>query len=500
MPTTPTQPRGPDPTPPDPGTAARMRAALAAAGFAGLLPLQRADVRANELGGGHNPTGKKLAVALRRTSAGEPVDVFTRLFLLGLDIPAADVSAALSGTGLDPWLDCGLIARDGDHVRATCLLAPVRGLYLAFDQQWRAAPGPQFVMGYAGSTDTLARVTVRKKIGRALDLGTGCGAQALFASAHADEVIATDTNPRCIAFARFNAAINGLGNVTVRQGDLFAPVAGERFDLIVSNPPFVISPEQEFEYRDSGRPGDALLRELLQTAPAHLNPGGYFQFTGEWAERPGENAEERIAGWLAGSGCDAWVLTVRRVPPADHAEQWASSLPGERPADWAARMNRWIEWYAAEGISRLCIGFFVLRKRTDGRERARFSEAPRLADAAGESFERGLAAQDFLEAHPGAALLAARLRVPEGILWEQQMTATADGWQVSDAQLRVKAGLAFMGTPNEHVLALLDRCRGGRTLGEVFDDLDAGGDEVDRDGALDAVRRLVEQGFLVPAI
>ena len=140
------------------------------------------------------------------------------------------------------------------------------------------------------------------------------------------------------------------------------------------------------------------------------------------------------------------------------------------------------------------------RKRTDGRERVRFSDAPRLVDAAGASFERGLAAQDFLEAHPGAALLAARLRVPEGILWEQQMTATAEGWQVTDAQLRVKAGLAFMGTPNEHVLTLLDRCRGGRTLAEVFDDLDAGtGDEVDRDGAIEAVRRLVEQGFLVPA-
>jgi hypothetical protein len=476
-----------------------MRAALAAAGFAGVLPLQRADVREVELGG-YRPEGKKLAVALRRTAAGEPVDALTRLFLVGQPVPAREVERALADTGLAPWLDCGLVVRDGDRVRSAYLFAPVKGLYLANDSVLHGDRGPLHVMGYAGSTDTLAKATVRRRVGRALDLGTGCGVQALLAAAHADEVVATDTNPRCLALTRFNAALNGLSNVTTRAGDLFAPVAGERFDLIVSNPPFVISPERAFEYRDSGRPGDALLQELLAAAPAHLTPGGYCQFTGEWAERPGENAEGRIAGWLANSGCDVWVLTFRRVLPADHAEQWASALPGEQPDGWAARMNRWAEWYAAEGISRLCVGFFVLRKRADGRVRVRFDDAPRFEHAAGDAVERALAAQDFIEAHPGAALFGARLRVAEGILWEQQMTATATGWQVTDAQLRVKAGLAFMGTPNDYVIALLDRCRGGRTLAEMLDDLDAAlGDEVDRDGALQVVRRLVEQGFLVPA-
>jgi SAM-dependent methyltransferase len=402
---------------------------------------------------------------------------------------------------LGPWLDSGVLVREEDHVRATCQLAPVRGLCLATDALWGVDPGPQFVMGYAGSTDTLANATIRRRGGRVLDLGTGCGAQALFAAAHADEVVGTDTNPRCLAYTRFNAALNGLGNVTVRLGDMFAPVTGERFDLIVSNPPFVISPDRELEYRDSGRPGDALLRELLADSPKHLTPGGVCQFTCEWAERAGDDAEQRIAGWLAGSGCDAWVLTTRRVPPADHAEQWANHLPGESEGDLAARMNRWIEWYAAEGISRLCLGFFVLRKRADGRERVRFDDAPRIVGAAGDSFERGLAAQDFLEAHPGPALLATRLRVPEGILWEQQMTAAAGGgWQVTDAQLRVKSGLAFAGAPNPFVLGLMDRCRGRLTVGEVFAELEAAaGEEIDRDGAGGVVRRLVEQGFLVPA-
>jgi SAM-dependent methyltransferase len=383
-----------------------MRAALAAAGYAGVLPLQRAEVKDVDLGG-YTPWGKKLAVALRRTAAGEPVDVLTRVFLLGLAVPAADAALALAESGLDPWLECGVLARDGDAVRAACQLAPVRGLYLATDAGWHDPVGPRHVMGYSASTETLADATIRRRVGRVLDLGTGCGTHALFAAAHADEVVATDTNPRCLAYTRFNAALNGLANVSAREGDLFAPVAGERFDLIVSNPPFVISPDREFEYRDSGRPGDALLQELLAAAPGLLTPGGFCQFTCEWAEREGESAEERIAGWLAGSGCDAWVLTYRRTTPADHAEFWASALPGESPADLAARMNRWIRWYAAERIERIAVGLFVLRKRAAGRPWLRFDNAPRFREAAGEAIAGRFAAEEFLAAHPGPALLAA---------------------------------------------------------------------------------------------
>jgi methylase of polypeptide subunit release factors len=475
-----------------------MRSALVSAGYAGPLPLQRADVRPTELSG-YTPTGKKLAVALRRTAAGEPVDVLARLFLLGLTVPTADAAGALAASGLEPWLECGVLVRDGDGVRSTCQLAPVRGLYLATDAQWRPATGPMHVVGYANAPDTLARATIRRRAGRVLDIGTGCGIQALLAAAHADEVVATDTNPRCLAYTRFNAALNGITNVVAREGDLFAPVAGERFDLIVSNPPFVISPEREFAFRDSGRPGDTLLHELIAAAPEHLNPGGYCQFPCEWAEREGEPAEERVAEWVRASGCDALVLTFRRATPADHAEQWATTLSGEGPAALAARMTRWIDWYAAEGISRIAVGLFVLRKRAAGAPWVRFEDAPRFGADTGASIERRFAAEDFLESHPGPALFSARLKVPRGVLWEQQLTATTDGWQVTDAQLRVKDGLAFLGTPNEYVIGLLDRCRGGRTLAEVLDDLErALGAELDREGAVGVVRTLVAQGFLVP--
>src|SRR5581483_11200196 len=109
----------------------------------------------------------------------------------------------------------------------------------------------------------LAKLTVRRRVGSALDLGTGCGILALLAADHAGRVVATDVNPRAVNMAAFNARLNGLENVEALTGDLLAPVRGRRFGLIVANPPFVISPESGYLYRDGGRPGDDLLRELL---------------------------------------------------------------------------------------------------------------------------------------------------------------------------------------------------------------------------------------------
>ena len=75
--------------------------------------------------------------------------------------------------------------------------------------------------------------------GRALDLGTGSGAGAVFAARRGFQVTAVDLNPEAVRCARVNALLNHLeDHIEVREGDLFAPVAGERFDLVLFNPPF----------------------------------------------------------------------------------------------------------------------------------------------------------------------------------------------------------------------------------------------------------------------
>ena len=115
---------------------------------------------------------------------------------------------------------------------------------------------------------------------RVLDLCSGSGALAVRAAlAGRREVTAVDVSRRAAAAIRVNAALNGV-RVRVRRGDLLTAVAGERFDVIVSNPPYVPAPRDTPPTRgperawDAGRDGRALLERICAAAPAHLEPGG----------------------------------------------------------------------------------------------------------------------------------------------------------------------------------------------------------------------------------
>jgi len=483
---------------PDPDAARRLRDVLECAGYTGTPPLQKADAKEGDLAG-FRPRGKQLAVGLRRTSGDVPLDTLVRLFLLGRAVPLDRVRGVVAPTDIGDWLAAGLLEARGDEVRARVQLAPVQGLLVASDPRWGAAPTERHVMGVGGSSLLLAQMTVRRRCRRALDLGAGGGVQALLAATHCDGVLATDCNPRAVAFTAFNARLNGRENVDVREGDLFEPARGEAFDLIVSNPPFVISPEQRYLYRDGGRPGDDLLRDLLREAPRHLREGGYCQFNCEWAHMRGQDWRERLAGWLAGSDCDAWVMRSATRDPVAQAEIWVFA-EADDPEVVAERMNAWAAWYDANGIEAISSGFITLRRRSGARNWFRCDDAPLLSGTAGEDIERGFALRDFLEARPGAALLDQSLCVAPNLRWEQQLSPSPDGWAVTDAQMRLVAGLTFVGVPNQHVIGLLDRCRGRAPLRQVLADLEASvGEELDGEGVLEVVRRLVEQGFLLPA-
>jgi release factor glutamine methyltransferase len=124
--------------------------------------------------------------------------------------------------------------------------------------------------------------------GALVDLGTGCGAIALALARERPgwRVVATDVSEPALAIARANAATLGLERVEFRAGSWFEPLGAERFDLIVSNPPYVAAddpalsgPALRYEPRLALTPGaDALecLRALARAAPAHLAPGGWL--------------------------------------------------------------------------------------------------------------------------------------------------------------------------------------------------------------------------------
>jgi HemK-related putative methylase len=119
---------------------------------------------------------------------------------------------------------------------------------------------------------------------RVLELGAGLGLGAVLAARAGAAVVATDVVPAAVEIIRVNAALNGV-SVDARLGDCYAPVAGERFDLVCSNPPQMPTPpgrarDDATAVADNGGiDGWELLDRIIAGAPAHLAPAGRLVFT-----------------------------------------------------------------------------------------------------------------------------------------------------------------------------------------------------------------------------
>lgn len=208
--------------------------------------------------------GHLVAARAALSGVSDPAAELVRLFQFAEPVPSARVAQAFPRLGVDGLIDLGLVATHADDVHARCDLRPYapdgRDLWVASDLT--PAPGAgglaaDSVVGIGPASLTLASWTPRPSVARALDVGTGCGVQALHLHTHAASVVATDISPRALAYAAFTAALNRC-DWDLRQGDLLGPVSGERFDLIVANPPYVISPTRrpgpQYVYRMPAAP------------------------------------------------------------------------------------------------------------------------------------------------------------------------------------------------------------------------------------------------------
>jgi methylase of polypeptide subunit release factors len=206
---------------------------------------------------------------------------------------------------------------------------------------------------------------------RALDVGTGNGAHALFAARHADHVIATDVNARALAFTAIGAALNGFENVETRQGSFFEPVAGETFGLITCNAPYVVSPERRWQYRDAGGRGDEVSELVVRESAARLEDGGYAAMSLSWLAESREEPDRHFEAWLEGGSCDAWLIGMHGSDALDHAAAWTDHLDDDA-ADEA--IDRWTQYIEELGATWVSEGVAVLRKR-DGTQFGLSAEA-----------------------------------------------------------------------------------------------------------------------------
>lgn len=516
----------PEPLPTDPALVDALRADLGAAGFTVpgvedlLGPVAAAALHREE------PVPALLATADRH----DPRAALVRAFVLGVPVPAGDLARALPALGVAGAERLGLVAAAGagdeDAVRARVDLRPYEALDGAGTVDWWVASDlgelatggalrTDHVLGVGGASTTLAQVTVREPVGRTLDLGTGCGIQALHASRHSAAVVGTDISARALAFARFNAALAGLGadGLDLRLGSMLEPVAGERFDLVVSNPPFVITPRATgdvptYEYRDGGRTGDAIVSELVTAVGGVLAPGGVAQLLGNWEIRRGESWDERVGAWLDASGLDGWVVQREVQDPAQYAETWirdGGTTPDRDPAAWRARYAAWLADFASREVEAIGFGVVTLRRPDadvpDGARLRRLEEVTgTVRQPLGPAIGASLAAHDWLRARDDAALGAARLTVAPDVTEERYLRPGAADPEI--VLLRQGGGLGRTVQVGTALAGLVGACDGELAVGQIVGALGAllgaGADAVAAE-VLPEVRGLVRDGLLVPA-
>ena len=449
--------------------------------------------------------GRDRAYFRHKTGRGRPIDALVRLFLLGLPEELEAARRALAPVPVEEWARAGLIAIEGNQVRGLVRMMEFRKLVMASDhQEMEEALGrPDQVMGMTSSTATLADFTVRRPVRSVLDLGTGSGVQAFLAAAHSDRVWATDTSARALEFARFNAAFNGCEDkIELLEGDTFEPVRGRTFDLVVSNPPFALTPSRRFAYRDSGVPLDGFARALIRNGASCLNEGGFCQIVCDWAHIAGQDWKERLAEWFSGTGCDAWVMRTDTQDAGRYAHVWIDDTEEAGDEESSRLYEEWVGYYASVGLEAVSTGLIAIRKASSGRNWLRIEDAPASTSGPfGDSVLGAFGLRDYLEAADDRALLAAKFRVAESVRLDHVSKWEDGSWRVRTAKIRLAQGLQYKSDIDLRLVGMVARCDGLHTLGEVLEQAaQALGEDLGRitPNCVALMRELVERGFLVP--
>ncbi|HEY3226911.1 MAG TPA: class I SAM-dependent methyltransferase, partial [Planctomycetota bacterium] len=442
-----------------------------------------------------------VPLIIRRLPPEGLLPTLIRLFMLGLPVDPAVAARDLKPLTTERLAAMGLVRPGPGGLEPLVKFTPFDTLVLAADPYHDdplAVPN-DYVAGVNPSSVSLVSLCVRRPARAGLDLGTGCGVVALYAARHCDRVVATDINPRALNFTAFNAALNDIRNVDIRPGSLFEPVAGETFDVIMCNPPYVISPDSDFQFRDSGKEGDSLCKTLIRDLPRHLREGGFASVLCNWALRAGQRGSDPVKGWIAGSECDVLLMHSRTRTPLEYAGDWNRPLLTKHPREHETAIDRWTDYFQREGIEGLASGGVVMRRRSAGRTWVAPEDFPMASDAAtSDQILRIFEARDWLAGEPD--LPAASFRPIEDLEFEQIASFREGEMVLRETRFTVTRGFKIGGRMDGRSMAVLGNCDGKRRLGDIVDELaPAGSPEAKevRGKLLEGVRRLYAMGLLI---
>jgi SAM-dependent methyltransferase len=341
----------------------------------------------------------------------DPLALLVRWFIFGEPIPRTIAESRLTRGEIDMLLRAGLLSEEGvaghePAFLAPVMLVPVDAPALGVGEVWVASDrhldasgtplptAPDFVFsGHNGLTRQFLGLLPPEPGRRVLDLCAGTAVAAMLLARHADRAVAIDLTSRATAFAQFNLWLNDASRVDLKQGDLFQPVASERFDCICAHPPYVPTFHETAVYRDGGELGERVVRRLIEAVPRHLEVGGTFHLLCLGMDTAEGTFEERARRWMGPEGRAFDV--VFGFDHAKSGEQFARYIIARTTDPAHGELDRWMELFARHRVTQVVYGALVGRRLERTREgqvrRVKLDDATRF-----ESFRWWFDWQDWL--------------------------------------------------------------------------------------------------------
>lgn len=223
---------------------------------------------------GEDALVRDLGVAVRHAQSQPEGEAAFESIFSGKPIARGYLTVLLGRDWTPDLVRLGLASVDRDSVRFLYSGKIVAGKLLVSDLPRKHFLNEELYVDPMWEAPAFARMLITTRAAVGLDMGCGCGVLALALSDFCDKVFACDVNPRALEIAEFNAALNGVTNVTFLKSDLFSAFEPDQtFDRIVFNAPVGM----EFAPRHMLEAGEVILDRFFAEVPTRLSPGGTVQ-------------------------------------------------------------------------------------------------------------------------------------------------------------------------------------------------------------------------------
>ena len=438
-----------------------------------------------------------LAAFTERDPRRQLHDPLTRLLFAGAVVSLAELRTVMPAPVMDAFGSLGLLRFADEQNRylwCTVVLYPLSGLHFISDRMvlpdGSPLSDPEFVY-FALTPNTLRymRTLPAYATDSFLDIGSGCGAAALAQSSYAGVSVASDISAKSTLYAEFNRLLNGLSNVEVVNGSIYAPVNGRQFTRIGCHPPYDLSTTVKWTFADGGDDGETVIRSTVAGLPQHLAPGGEFIAQFRAADCADAPLEKRLRNWLGERHAEFDIVLVVRETSTVHEHLFNAVIKAGAGLDvYRSCMAE----FAERGVQQLAYGNVLMRRKQFG------SDPITVRKNIGQKCEYAELrwALDWGEAGVGVDLHASPLRVSPDVELDVRHRAGANGHlQAAEYTLVTSSPFREELPCSEWVAMLISEFDGRRTAAQVFE-------RMRQHGALEpaqfesAVQRLVAMGVL----